>query len=460
MEAPEIRLRESPRIEVAGKVRLQLASSTSLIDATVLDLSATGMGLATAVATPKPPAGESCAFDFALDGLRVEGRGVVVWSRRARPDRGDAANIGVHFQRLEGAGEREVASVVQRGLASTRRPSIASRRMFVAPEAEVVAEAIAPAIAPSLVSAAPPPLSAAPAPLLAVDPLPSVQPSLPLEEPTSHSSPVEAPALLLEEPAAPEPQIEPAEPGIHVADAGVVEPASQGYFDEASSTPAAPRGRASRLLWLGSAGVAVLVVAAMGVRSLFDRDDRGAAPSDSAPAVEPVSASPADAVAVSEQPRLADRDRPDSDAAPAAPASAPAAPASAPAAPAPDTTTERAPAANRASRIVAIEPSTFDDGESVVLRADAPFRKQDVIAVLMGVDPPRYLLRLSGIDRPLRPPDIDVGSPLVQRVRTGLHSTPKGPELHVVVDLSTREVEHSIELEGESLRVRLRPRRP
>ena len=85
---------------------------------------------------------------------------------------------------------------------------------------------------------------------------------------------------------------------------------------------------------------------------------------------------------------------------------------------------------------------------------------QDIFAALIGPDPPRYLLRLSGIESPWRPPDLDVGSPLIERVRTGLHSTPRGPELHVVLDLSTREVEHSLEVEGEALRVRLRSRTP
>jgi hypothetical protein len=45
-------------------------------------------------------------------------------------------------------------------------------------------------------------------------------------------------------------------------------------------------------------------------------------------------------------------------------------------------------------------------------------------------------------------------------VRTGLHSTPRGPELHVVLDLSTRAVDHSFEVEGDVLRVHLRPRTP
>jgi hypothetical protein len=109
---------------------------------------------------------------------------------------------------------------------------------------------------------------------------------------------------------------------------------------------------------------------------------------------------------------------------------------------------------------LAIEPGNGGGGEVVALRADAPFREQDVFAALIGQDPPRYLLRLSGIELPWRPPELAVGSPLVHRVRTGLHSTPRGPELHVVLDLSTRAVDHSFEVEGDVLRVHLRPRTP
>ena len=57
MDAPGIRLRESPRIEISGKARLQLGSAAASIDAALLDLSATGMGLATGVAVSKPVPG-------------------------------------------------------------------------------------------------------------------------------------------------------------------------------------------------------------------------------------------------------------------------------------------------------------------------------------------------------------------------------------------------------------------
>jgi hypothetical protein len=96
----------------------------------------------------------------------------------------------------------------------------------------------------------------------------------------------------------------------------------------------------------------------------------------------------------------------------------------------------------------------------VTLRADAPFRREDVFAALIGPDPPRYLLRLSGIDRVFRPATLEASTPLLDRVRTGLHQTPRGPQLHVVLDLPTRAVEHEWEIDGDTLRVHLRPRPP
>jgi hypothetical protein len=252
----------------------------------------------------------------------------------------------------------------------------------------------------------------------------------------------------------------------------------------ADAVAAEPAGK-GRLVWIGVAGVVVAIVAILGMWSLFDQRDAVPARSDSPPPVEPVAASPAGTTAdaapapdrvrasvdgadlavpvavpapaarepILDEPPAAERAG-DTESSGAGVARAPAVVAASP-----DRASDAAPAA-RARRIVAIEPAANDDGELLLLRADAPFRRQDIFAALIGPDPPRYLLRLSGIERPWRPPALDVGSPLIQRVRTGLHSTPRGLELHVVLDLSTRQVEHSFEVEGEALRVRLRPRTP
>jgi hypothetical protein len=118
------------------------------------------------------------------------------------------------------------------------------------------------------------------------------------------------------------------------------------------------------------------------------------------------------------------------------------------------------PSAPRAREVVTIAASSGDGATTVEIRGAAPWRKGDVFATLMGVDPPRYLLRLSGIEHPFRPAVLELEAPLVDRVRTGLHDTPRGRELHVVLDLPTRAVEHGWEIDGDTLRVRLRPRTP
>jgi hypothetical protein len=121
-----------------------------------------------------------------------------------------------------------------------------------------------------------------------------------------------------------------------------------------------------------------------------------------------------------------------------------------------------APAATtaRARQVLAIEATTEGAETVLVIRADAAFRERDVFAALIGPDPPRYLLRLSGIERLYRPTTIDVGTPVLDRVRIGHHDTRRGQELHVVLDLPTRALSATVERDGETLRVRLRPAAP
>jgi hypothetical protein len=457
----------------------------------------------------------------------------VVWSRRARPDRGDAPNVGVRFQRLEGAGENEVAAVVARELGASRRPSVAERRVFRAPE-----EMRAAAGATFAVAVEPPVTATAAAMATAAVPLPSEtsRPASPVvvsratAVPRTEAAPTIVPAVLTRETlAAPAPAPPaPAPPRATVSTPGT-KPTTQ--RDEALPLPpaappraagetarstmeieddAAPQGGAKRrrLAWIALAGTAATVVAIVSFLSLSDGGEAVRAPtggvepappaivgdtvatvqtadlvteaaeaaaetaaipvsdsSTSRPPAEPVSI-PASDSSTARPPVEPIADQQPVVAATTGLETAPAAPASAQSAAADGARAESAPDARapdrpvteaRARQLMAIEPSAADDGEIVVLRGDAPFRAQDVFTALIGLDPPRYLLRLSGIERPWRPADIDVGSPLVQRVRTGLHSTPRGPELHVVLDLSTRAVEHSFEIEGETLRVRLRP---
>jgi hypothetical protein len=423
MDAPEIRLRESPRFELKGRARLHLVAGGPAVDAHLLDLSTTGMGLASPAAAV---AGQTCTFALALDGDTVEGRGVVVWSRRARPDRGDAANLGVRFAELDPSSATRIASLVERRLTETRR--------FSAPPPAVAGE-----------------VPAAPAPPLPEPPPPEVSTAA---VPTAEEAP-EVPAQV---------------PGDDPQEGAPQVPADDRQDD-------APQPRSARRLlpWLAFASAVVIVVVVMAGRG---RDPRDRVPlpapvtvpaaEESAPLAPPSAAvpvtallPPTEAAAPPLQPPSEATEPPDAVAPDAAPVAAgePAAAEAALAAPAggdqaPGTTTARA------RRLLAIEPAVTDGGEVLALRADGPFREQDVFAALIGPDPPRYLLRLSGIERQWQPADLAVASALIQRVRTGLHATPRGPELHVVLDLSSRRVEHAWEIEGDILRVRLRPRTP
>ena len=453
MEAPGLRLRESFRVAVTGRARLLVGTASTPFDATVLDLSTTGMGLATAVAAPKVTAGEACVLELAIDGARIEGRGVVVWSRRARPDRGDAPNVGIRFERLEGIGEREISGLVEQRLVAGRWPT-AAPPSAPAPSAAAVTSVTEQQLTMA-VGAAP---VVAPRP---VAPTTDPAPSYPSPSDRAPQRPEVQPAAI--ESAAPRPPAPmPTPPATPVAPVDT--------FEEAP-----PKRRA--ILWVAIAAVALLVAI---VGLLFfrgeDRSEPEAAAVESIEPVsreaEPVAAEPgamvapapdtiADTgIAANVPPSDAERasDEPAAVEAPAAIADEPAPLASAPQAPAAALADPAAPSPAR--RLLALEPRVEGATEILALRFDAPLREADLFAALIGPDPPRYLLRLRGIERPWRPPELAVGSALMQRVRTGLHSTPRGPELHIVIDLTTRAVEHSWAIEGDALRVRLTPRAP
>jgi hypothetical protein len=491
MDAVGIRLRESPRIEVAGRARLRVGSVPALMEAALLDLSATGMGLATAVATPRPVPGEACAFDLALDGLRVEGRGVVIWSRRARPDRGDAANVGVHFERIDSGGEEQIAAMVEQGLLAMRRPSVLSRRAFIAPEPARSAEvAVDPAAAreQATIASAEPMAVAAAAPQVVTVAEPPAAPATAPDVAMSSAAPAPAGEAgdVLSTPGPVEEEL----PAHRLDPLPAAAPETRPPRERHVETFAAPARRPA-MAWLAVGGVAVLAAAIAALWTFFAEPGptSTATTIDAAPvtgesaasSLVPESAQPAPVAAADDDATElsapggavalravagAAENVVERGAAPAIAVDA-AAPEPAPAAPqrtAPTAVSSAAAggdATARASGLVAIEPGVeAGGGEVVVLRGDAAFRQRDVFATLMGPEPPRYLLRLSGIEQQWRPPDLEVGSPLIQRVRTGLHSTPRGLELHVVLDLTSRAVDHSWEVDGDALRVHLRPRTP
>lgn len=434
MDAPEIRLRESPRVAVEARARLFLGAAPE-VEARLLDLSATGMGLATGATAA---AGQTCAFELALDDGTIEGRGVVVWSRRARSDRGDAPNLGIRFESLDPRAAAVVRSLIDRRLAGRRQPA----RMAPPPA----------------------PRAAAPVPTRAV--AATVEALAPVGSTPVTRTPPAAPVV----PAA-------VEPAAAVRPAAAVAPPPD--IEE-------PAARSSRTRPLVLAGVAVVaIVSVVVVLANRGSDGEGSAPATTATVELPPEAEapapavdePLIAVEVPESEPIGDPANdgfgdagivPAAEAIPVpaeehalAPVPLPTTPRAAVVVPGEVGAPAEVPAAGaRARRLLAIEPGTSEGEEVLVLRADAPFRRADVFSTLMGIDPPRFLLRLSGIERQWRPPTLEVGSPLIQRVRTGLHSTDQGPELHVVVDLVSREVEPTWEIDGDTLRVRVRPRTP
>jgi hypothetical protein len=69
-------------------------------------------------------------------------------------------------------------------------------------------------------------------------------------------------------------------------------------------------------------------------------------------------------------------------------------------------------------------------------------------------DRPREIVKLVGVASQPLPAVVELGDALVVRLRTGLHSGPAGPELHVVADLAEGRVRLAgIEAGERSLRL-------
>lgn len=128
--------------------------------------------------------------------------------------------------------------------------------------------------------------------------------------------------------------------------------------------------------------------------------------------------------------------------APAPAASGPAAVASDPAQPAsPLATATAAPVTGPLSRIERITWEESFGGTDVTLWGNGAIREEAYKRVRIGGDPPRELIRISGVDRPFPLPRVVVGTGDILQVRTGFHPSPEGNELHIVLDLAHPSVQ-------------------
>lgn len=87
------------------------------------------------------------------------------------------------------------------------------------------------------------------------------------------------------------------------------------------------------------------------------------------------------------------------------------------------------------SRIVDIQADAGEGGTVVTLRADGSIESRRVVTSVL-VNPPRILVRVSGIESPFRPFEIPVGTAEVQGIRIGHHPETNPRSLWVVVDVA------------------------
>ena len=108
------------------------------------------------------------------------------------------------------------------------------------------------------------------------------------------------------------------------------------------------------------------------------------------------------------------------------------------------------------SRIRLVTSRETEDGTEVTLWGDGALPADRLDRTRLEGELPREVLKLQGIQWPLRDPVIRVGSPELLRIRSGLHARSEGSELHLVLDLAAPAVELTrVEQVGSNLRLTL-----
>ncbi len=457
--------RRHVRIPVDAKVDLVYDSFASFISDYVSNVSRGGMFIST---TQVRPPGSRLTFELRLrdDYPLIRGRGEVVWVRRdGTGDAERATGMAVRFIELD----QQSAELIERMIEQHRREggtpfAIGESGSATAEEEASGEETAAPVVAAGEsqlelegeglpggdVFALPEEPPAGPPPAAPVDVF-----SGPPAEPEPPPPEAEPPAYESREPVREElPPIEPwPEPEPSAADDEL--PLSFGFEEEpaSSGSPASPEvklqhgveerfepvvssPRRRRRRWPLVAGVLSLLVVVAAVAALWQRGlitlpflEGGAA----APTPEPAptaTAVPAPAAPVA-----------DGAVAPVAPAAAGISdrgPGEGQAAATP------APSAPTPVEVVPPEPATAvesiglsQEGAATVLRivTNGSLERSRLREYRLE-NPPRQVLRIAGITEPYDDHPLQVGGPLLTRVRVGFHPEMSPPELHVVVDLA------------------------
>jgi len=131
-----------------------------------------------------------------------------------------------------------------------------------------------------------------------------------------------------------------------------------------------------------------------------------------------------------------------------------------PASPAASTASTPSPSADTGPALSQLDKITWEAaaGETdVVLWGNGAIPPESYVRTRLDGNPPRELIRLSGIRRPYPESRLVVGTPEVLQVRLGFHPETGRGELHVVLDLARPEVEVAgVEEGAHRLRIRLR----
>ena len=429
-DAPEIHLRQHPRAGVAREISILFEGRSAPLRAVLVDVSVAGLGIACAEPLPE---GASVAFELDAEAGAVSGEGKVVWSHGQRRDRPDMATLGVRIVALGQAGFERLDGLVERYL--RRRPAIPATVPVVLSSAE---DEGASAAAPGAGEAAPDdPLIVEGTPL---DKLPSA---------TAEATPSTAPPALslppLEKPSASTPPVETPPPDLAAPPAPLP--------DRGSASVHREQPRFQRYFVAGFVALLLAVAAGLVLGPRFARQrvaEIGAeagTPGEAAgpePAIGGEEPSDLPVSAPVQAPAPGPILRPEPTVEPPAPATEVAQEA--------PTEARPSPAAVRAAQrpgfdlvppeaIRSITAERSSGGTRLEIRGDRPIADEHVFAALIGPDPPRYLLRISGVRQRYSASRVSIGTDELLGVRTGLHDTVRGPELHIVVDLTTRDLD-------------------
>ena len=420
--------RDSRRVPIATSVMLKFDRFSGFISEYSSNISPTGMFIT--AKSPEPP-GSVLDFEFRLgDGFEIiQGKGEVVWTRAVAEGPHRPAGIGIRFLELsEGSKEliyRIVDQYIQDGGVpfdvSLRPPDPVPPQVFADPAAAPTPFPDLPdsgSLPPVDPSAWLPPLSDE-----GLDFQPKPGTSSNRTDLDDDFPPFMPPMPPMDEPETMRPSL-----SFSALSAG------------AASAPA-PKRRILPLALLGLL-LALAVAGYLFRDSLMGGGNEPAEPGmvAQAPLPEPAAPEVVEEEPTGPLPEVVQRK---------APEPAPVAPIA----------VETPPPAPAGPALSVLERITFEPaggGTDVILWGNGAIRPEVYDQSRIG-DPPRELIRLSGITRPYPSTKVPVGTGEVRQIRVGYHEKSGGNELHIVVDLADPAVRVTgMEARENHLRIRLR----